>query len=74
MLSNYPPGVTGLEPQISGYPESEQEVHCTNCDSDEQMTVSWMDRMGIAVCPICESEIEVEPPEPDPDRPRWGEW
>ena len=28
MLSNYPPGVTGLEPEIVGYDECECEDEC----------------------------------------------
>lgn len=31
-LSNYPPGVTGREPQIAGYPEVERELDCDNVD------------------------------------------
>jgi len=27
-MSNYPPGVTGNEPQIAGYPEFDQNVDC----------------------------------------------
>jgi hypothetical protein len=29
-VSNYPPGVTGNEPQIAGYPEQDMEVECGN--------------------------------------------
>lgn len=29
-LSNYPPGVSGREPQIAGYPEAELDVKCEN--------------------------------------------
>lgn len=29
-MSNYPPGVSGNEPEISGWPEAEMELSCTN--------------------------------------------
>lgn len=32
MSSNYPPGVTGREPQIAGYPEIERELTCDGED------------------------------------------
>lgn len=30
--SNYPPGVTGLEPEIAGLPEGDEYVECDNDD------------------------------------------
>lgn len=30
-MSNYPPGVTGLEPQIAGYPETDETRQVQEC-------------------------------------------
>ena len=68
---DYPPGVTGMEPQIAGYPP------CYNCGHDagehrQSGTVSewvldnsWPDRCLVAGC-ACNS-YEQYPPGPDPD-------
>jgi len=31
---NYPPGVTGNEPEISGYPECDLNCHCGVCHDE----------------------------------------
>ena len=60
MSSNYPPGVTGFEPQIAGYAESEgtQELDCDcghtmEVDTSEDYshgTVTWI---ADWTCPKC---------------------
>lgn len=42
-MSNYPPGVTGNEPQITG------EWPCSYCGGEG----GWMDCDGGEVCPLC---------------------
>lgn len=81
MLSNYPPGVTGNEPQIAGYPESEIQVECDGifyddddnespCDFSGQVTLVHDGLTGDWDCPKCETnhtvDLEAEYG-PDPD-------
>lgn len=55
-LSNYPPGVSGNEPQIAG--EDEFEFCCPSCT--EELTF-WGDRdHATADCPNC-GEVTVSP-------------
>lgn len=54
--SNYPPGVTGLEPQIAGY--GEYEFVCPTCD--EELVFSGTKWDAWATCPTC-GEVNVDP-------------
>ena len=81
-MSNYPPGVTGNEPQIAG-PDSERqdrdERECAQCDFNDEVTIEEV-RYGYTTmeywtCPECgyEHENDVtdkydEGPDPDGDR------
>lgn len=57
-LSNYPPGVTGNEPQIAGYDEI--EAPCTSCDRD---LIYYGDRhQADSECPTC-GEVTIYPQE-----------
>lgn len=42
-MSNYPPGVTGNEPEITG------EYPCTSCGG----AGGWMEDTGPDICPLC---------------------
>ena len=69
-MSNYPPGVTGFEPQIAGYAEYDgtQEVSCGNdpCDYTLEVGTTEIYSHGIVEwaaewkCPNCEQENSQE--------------
>lgn len=61
-LSNYPPGVTGNEPQIAGYPP------CGNCGHEAEEHGCEVGDYCHAGC-ACE-EYNRYPPGPDPDEQR----
>lgn len=56
-MSNYPPGVTGNEFQISG-PDSEVDgnVYCPNCGADIETTVTYFRYERWFTCPTCGTE------------------
>lgn len=67
-LSNYPPGVTGMEPQINGYPESVESGICPNCHLKfDELDFVWYGEEGMAECPECEDEIWIDAPEKPED-------
>lgn len=85
-MSNYPPGVTGNEPQIAGYDEDEIEVDdwtCDQCDHHADMITGYQIRASretyirLVDCPACgavdESEHEYED-DRDPDIDRADMW
>ena len=64
MLSNYPPGVTGNEPEIAGYPDD----HCADCgahlsephdpycaEDDTYAPLAWDDDLPEHTCRFCDS-------------------
>ena len=61
---NYPPGVTGNEPEIAGYPETEavEEGACRDCPFWAEVTITtWTTPSEICktwTCPECGSEQE----------------
>lgn len=67
-MSNYPPGVTGNEPQIAGYPERGENVECKNTGvvhfrHEMQETVGDVDEVLGKVFSVeidCEWEGKVE--------------
>ena len=59
-LSNYPPGVTGNEPQIAGYSE------CPRCGASYEESDSW-ENDGYLFCGECGYKIRQGF---DPDRRR----
>lgn len=71
MSSNYPPGVSGWEPQIAGYDEYESTLD-TECWNDEcpkfEVTVEadvdvWVDRgthRYTYKCPTCNQDTDRE--------------
>ena len=78
MLSNYPPGVTGFEPEIAGYEEWSEKRECEATVYDENDNESFCDFRGVVDgwvdgeklrwdCPKCGNEAsedyDVEPPE-----------
>lgn len=62
---DYPPGVTGREPQIAGHTREceEQGSDCPYCAPDEPCSLH-------VEC-ICEGFDEYEPDEPEPDDLGW---
>lgn len=71
-MSNLPPGITGNEPEIAGYPESVNSGVCKECGLVfEELDFVWIGDEGVATCPECESEIWIEADGPDPDE--WRE-
>lgn len=57
-LSNYPPGVSGNEPQIVGYDDDEFEFVCPGCDLELTFLGDWSDATAecmncgwVSVCP-----------------------
>lgn len=86
MLSNYPPGVTGNEPEIAGYDEADvtvQDFTCPRCEAvaaevdGVRMRASRYAYVDIVECPSCgattETEHDVEDdrdPDEDRDDPR----
>jgi len=80
MLSNYPNGVTGFEPQIAGYDEWSEERECDVTVYDKDDNESLCDFVGVVdgyfdngqmiwECPKCGNEKSESIPEPDED---WG--
>lgn len=82
MLSNYPPGVTGNEPEIAGYPEHEEDLECeggvvqgpdggdVECGWTGRETVYISHGEGVWHCPKCglEQRFDLEDEYgPDPD-------
>lgn len=79
-LSNYPPGVTGNEPEIVGWHEEEEEHYCEDehCeDSGVTMIVTVASRSaqseeGYWECATCGTEYTVSRgPDPDAEYERW---
>jgi hypothetical protein len=78
-MSNYPPGVTGFEPEIAGYDErdgEDVELECTHCEyaGIVPSTLVLVDAYTVVqewTCPECEhdysKEIDVEDLRPDAD-------
>lgn len=76
-LSNYPPGVTGNEPQIAGYDDEDVDVRECNrevadendetsiCSFAGEVSIGWSGRIGYWVCPDCGWKHEDEAEEPD---------
>jgi len=77
-MNNYPPGVTGREPQIAGfddetdeYRECDGEVY--NDETDEstpcvfagKVSIGWSGRRGFWTCPVCDRDNADEADEPD---------
>lgn len=63
-LSNYPPGVTGNELQISGPSwESTEDVICPECDSDVEASAWGHSGTAHYTCSNCHYEWEI--PEDD---------
>lgn len=60
-LSNYPPGVTGNEPQIAGYDATEEVRECPVCGEE---TEGWLSAMrGLVAtwtCFECDHEDEID--------------
>lgn len=75
---DYPPGVTGREPQITGYSPPCECGHEYDDHVDTEITYGdddyGYDSFGSMVCTIegckCIEYLEAQPPEPDPDRKR----
>ena len=65
-MSNYPPGVTGFEPQIAGYPEGEAPHTCdsSECEHHDDAWPFYEDN-GVRQYDDCEScgvpQMEVWP-------------
>lgn len=84
-MSNYPPGVSGHEPQIAGYPEKE-EARTMSCEADDGGSCSFEGTLIVTVfdiggdeaeiqwdCPLCKREnisYETIDRGPDPDDQR----
>ena len=69
-MSNYPPGVTGLEWQIAGCDEEEAVRECggEECSFSGDVTIYWHTRTsGMWECPECFDQHEEEASEPDED-------
>ena len=67
MSSNYPPGVTGNEPQIAGWPP------CGKCGHEAEYHASeWGEPLRDSdACQECDcTEYDKYPPAPDPDDER----
>lgn len=66
-MSNYPPGVTGMEPEIAGYPEVDMEVECA--DTDAPLLGAF------EVVRLIQDELIVQMGrEARGDTPNWSEW
>lgn len=85
-MSNYPPGVTGFEPEIAGYDERDvvlDEFYCRTCEVEQVqvdavvMQATAYTTVTVTVCPLCgattETETEIED-DRDPDEGRGEEW
>lgn len=66
MASNYPPGVSGNEPQIAGYDERVISCGCPECGQDVEVEayLIFVDRIAREAtfgfeCPECGAETEV---------------
>ena len=59
MSSNYPPGVTGREPQISGYPEKEERRNVV-CEVDDGPGCRFEGTVVVTVFDIGGDEAEVQ--------------
>lgn len=67
-MSNYPPGVTGFEPQIAGYDESsgpDEEFECDHCEfaGTVETILVYVERYTIVqewTCPECEHDYSRE--------------
>lgn len=70
MSGNYPPGVTGNEPEIAGpmYEEWE-EYYCDHCEEDTQHEVTEYCGEGVRywVCDECGTQFETQSPDPFDD-------
>ena len=63
-LSSFPPGVSGAEPQIAGWPERSWQLECPGCALDTEVVCVWEgDRLGNGTlswtCPGCGQEQSV---------------
>ena len=65
-LSNYPPGVSGNEPQIAGYDEDDEGDEATPnppqppklCKaSGRRIGARFLNERACIWCPVCESEV-----------------
>jgi len=67
-LSNYPPGVSGNEYEISG-PDWEQETtrYCDLCRQERDVTVYGHQRQAWWTCPVCDMDWDEDEPYIDPD-------
>lgn len=54
-MSNYPPGVTGNEPQIVGYPDPETRDYAS-IERDRPTGTTW-ERIPWTTCPECDGTI-----------------
>jgi uncharacterized Zn finger protein len=45
-MSNYPPGVTGREPEIVGYDEREVSAECQGCEWEGEVVAEVIDHKG----------------------------
>lgn len=58
-MSNYPPGVTGFERQISGADaETTREIFCDVCEFDGTGYAEITGQVVTVWCPECENEME----------------
>jgi hypothetical protein len=83
-LSNFPPGVTGREPQIAGpVIEDDRTLWCETCQEDRLGFAMGYDRWSYTwVCHTCDTAVEMEADDgPDPDEwydrmreQEWGLW
>lgn len=62
-MSNYPPGVTGFEPQIAGYPEGEYLVTtpCTGYIDEARIQPDWLPDQLQHIVGILDGTVLVRP-------------
>lgn len=61
MSSNYPPGVTGNEPQIAGTESQEEIRDCPTCEEEIAGTLTYISRtVAEWECAECENILEID--------------
>ena len=60
-MSNYPPGVTGWEWQISGpSTETETRMYCAECGQEQDgMLRTWSGYDPDWTCDVCDAQVEI---------------
>jgi hypothetical protein len=61
-VNNYPPGVTGMEPEIVGYP-----AECEDCDCFEDCEFGFNPR-------LCAKEAAADDEQERRREQEWGDW